>query len=120
MVERSDTFRICERKEAGTPAGVQDLMSRLRPVVSSLALLNHRLQAVMPPESSRSKSANHDREAFKRAQPRPQNLERKARFWGIKKRLTPKAARYPVSANSQAQSGTKFQIHGSNPWLGQA
>ena len=32
-------------KAAGTPAGVQDLMSRLRPVVSSLTLLNHRLLA---------------------------------------------------------------------------
>ena len=32
-------------KAAGTPAGVQDLMSGRRPVVSSLALLNHRLLA---------------------------------------------------------------------------
>jgi len=31
------------KKAAGIPAGVQDLMSRLRPVVSSLTLLNHRL-----------------------------------------------------------------------------
>ena len=38
-------------KAAGTPAGVQDLMSRLRPVVSSLTLLNHRLLAEMPPAS---------------------------------------------------------------------
>ena len=30
-------------KAAGTPAGVQDLMPRCRPVVSSLTLLNHRL-----------------------------------------------------------------------------
>ena len=29
----------------GTPAGVQDLMPRCRPVVSSLTLLNHRLVA---------------------------------------------------------------------------
>ena len=32
-------------KAAGTPAGVQDLMSRCRPVVSLLGLLNHRLLA---------------------------------------------------------------------------
>ena len=32
-------------KAAGTPAGVQDLMPRCRPVVSSLTLLNHRLLA---------------------------------------------------------------------------
>ena len=32
-------------KAAGTPAGVQDLMPRCRPVVSSLGLLNHWLQA---------------------------------------------------------------------------
>jgi len=38
-------------KAAGTPAGVQDLMSRCRPVVSSLTLLNHRLLAEMPPAS---------------------------------------------------------------------
>ena len=38
-------------KAAGTPAGVQDLMSRFRPVVSSLTLLNHRLLAAMPPAS---------------------------------------------------------------------
>ncbi|MEI7923847.1 MAG: hypothetical protein WCJ40_18205, partial [Planctomycetota bacterium] len=33
------------KKATGTQAGVQDLMTRLRPVVSSLALLNHRLLA---------------------------------------------------------------------------
>ena len=65
MVERSDTFRICERKEAGTPAGVQEFMPRSRPVVSSLALLNHRLHAVMPPASSRSKSVINGREEYK-------------------------------------------------------
>ncbi len=32
-------------KAACTPAGVQDLISRRRPVVSSLGLLNHRLLA---------------------------------------------------------------------------
>ena len=32
-------------KAACTPAGVQDLMSRRRPVVSSLTLLKHRLLA---------------------------------------------------------------------------
>ncbi len=32
-------------KAAGTPAGGQSLMSRRRPVVSSLAILNHRLLA---------------------------------------------------------------------------
>ena len=65
MIERSDTFRICERKEAGTPAGVQDLMSRLRPVVSSLTLFNHRLLAAMPQASSRSKSVINGREEYR-------------------------------------------------------
>ena len=40
-------------------------MSRLRPVVSSLTLLNHRLLAAMTPASSRSKSVIHDREEYK-------------------------------------------------------
>ncbi len=35
-----------------------------RPVVSSLTLLNHRLLAVMPPASSRSKSIINDREEY--------------------------------------------------------
>ena len=54
-------------KAAGTPAGVQDLMPRCRPVVSSLGLLNHRLRAAMPPASSRSKSVIHGREEFRLA-----------------------------------------------------
>ena len=74
MVERSDTFRICERKEAGTPAGVQEFMPRSRPVVSSLALLNHRLQAAMPPASTRSKSVIHGREEYIIALRRPRAL----------------------------------------------
>ncbi|RLT13958.1 MAG: hypothetical protein DWI24_03645 [Planctomycetota bacterium] len=46
MVERSDTTGYeMGVKAAGTPAGVQGLMSRLRPVVLSLTLLNHRLLA---------------------------------------------------------------------------
>ena len=53
MVERSDTTGYeMGVKAAGTPAGVQDLMPRCRPVVSSLTLLNHRLLAAMPPASS--------------------------------------------------------------------
>jgi hypothetical protein len=52
-------------KAAGTPAGVQDLMPRCRPVVSSLTLLNHRLLAAMPPASSRSKSVINGREEYK-------------------------------------------------------
>ena len=74
MVERSDTFRICERKEAGTPAGVQDFFLHRVPVVSSLALLNHRLQAVMPRASSRSKSVIHGREEYIIALRRPRAL----------------------------------------------
>jgi hypothetical protein len=46
VVERSDTTGYeMGVKAAGTPAGVQDLMPRCRPVVSSLTLLNHRLMA---------------------------------------------------------------------------
>jgi hypothetical protein len=52
-------------KAAGTPAGVQDLMPRCRPVVSSLTLLNHRLLAAMPPASSRSKSVINGRGEYK-------------------------------------------------------
>ena len=55
-----------KKKAAGTPAGVQDLMSRRRPVVSSLPLLNHRLLAEIPPASARSKSAIHGREEYNR------------------------------------------------------
>ncbi len=51
-------------KAAGTPAGVQDLMPSCRPVVSLLALLNHRLLAAMPPASSRSKSVINGREEY--------------------------------------------------------
>ena len=50
MVERSDTTGFV-RDEAGTPAGVQELVWHRVPVVSSLALLNHRLLAVKPPAS---------------------------------------------------------------------
>ncbi|RLT12085.1 MAG: hypothetical protein DWI24_06475 [Planctomycetota bacterium] len=60
MVERSETTGYA----AGTPAGVQDLMPRSRPVVSSLTLLNHRLLAAMPPASSRSKSVINGREEY--------------------------------------------------------
>ncbi|RLS25576.1 MAG: hypothetical protein DWH73_01800 [Planctomycetota bacterium] len=49
-------------KAVGTLAGVQDLMPRCRPVVSSLGLLNHRLLAAMPPASFSSERAIHDRE----------------------------------------------------------
>ena len=66
MVERSDTTGYeMGIKAAGTPAGVQDLMLRCRPVVSSLTLLNHRLLAAMSPASSRSKSVINGREAYK-------------------------------------------------------
>ena len=51
-------------KAAGTPAGVQDLMPRCRPVVSLLTLLNHRILAAMPPTSSRSKSVINGREEY--------------------------------------------------------
>ncbi len=54
-------------KAAGTPVGVQDLMPRCRPVVSSRMLLNHRLMAAMPPASSRSKSVINGREEYKQA-----------------------------------------------------
>ena len=55
MVERSDiTGKVGEEKNAGTPAGVQDLGLHLAPVVSSLTLLNHRLLAVKPPASVKS------------------------------------------------------------------
>jgi len=65
VVERSDTTGYeMGVKAAGTPAGVQDFMPRCRPVVSSLTLLNHRLLAVMPPASSRSKSVINDREEY--------------------------------------------------------
>ena len=65
MVERSDTTGYeMVVKAAGTPAGVQDLMTRCRPVVSSLTLLNHRLLAAMPPASSRSKSVINGREEY--------------------------------------------------------
>ena len=65
VVERSDTTGYeMGVKAAGTPAGVQDLMPRCRPVVSSLTLLNHRLLAVMPPASSRSKSVINGREEY--------------------------------------------------------
>jgi hypothetical protein len=40
-------------------------MSRRRPVVSSLPLLNHRLLAEMPPASSRSKNAIQSREEYR-------------------------------------------------------
>ena len=66
MVERSDTTG-CEiqEKAAGTPAGVQELQLLRPPVVSSHALLNHRLLAEMPPASSRSKSVIDGREDYK-------------------------------------------------------
>jgi len=67
VVERSDTTGYeMEVKAAGTPAGVQDLMQRCRPVVSSLTLLNHRLLAAMPPASSRSKSVINGREEYRK------------------------------------------------------
>jgi hypothetical protein len=67
VVERSDTTGYeMVVKAAGTPAGVQDLMTRCRPVVSSLTLLNHRLLAAMPPASSRSKSVINGREEYSR------------------------------------------------------
>jgi len=63
VVERSDTTGYeMGVKAACTPAGVQDLMPRCPPVVSSLTLLNHRLLAAMPPESSRSKSVINGRD----------------------------------------------------------
>jgi hypothetical protein len=65
VVERSDTTGYeMGVKAAGTPAGLQDLMSHRRPVVSSLTLLNHRLLA---PDASRIvsiKSAIHGREEY--------------------------------------------------------
>jgi len=65
VVERSDTTGYeMGVKAAGTPAGVQDLMPRCRPVVSSLTLLNHRLLAAMPPASSRSKSVINGQEEY--------------------------------------------------------
>ena len=55
---------IRSKKAAGTPAGVLERMSRRRPVVLSLPLLNHRLLAEMPPALSRSKSAIHGRKEY--------------------------------------------------------
>jgi len=43
--------RVRVRGGAGTPAGVQELIWYRVPVVSSLALLNHRRLAVKPPAS---------------------------------------------------------------------
>jgi hypothetical protein len=65
VVERSDTTGYeMGVKAAGTPVGVQDLMPRCCPVVSSLTLLNHRLLAAMPPASSRSKSVINGQEEY--------------------------------------------------------
>ena len=49
-------------KAAGTPAVVQDLMPFRRPVVSSIALVNQRLQAAIPPASVRTISYVYNRD----------------------------------------------------------